>query len=99
MQPLSDHDIQQAAERVLGALRSADGLDEEAVQELKGALRSAALEWKSSEVVPKSAANLFVDLAPAIEACGDLYPGLEGERIAVVAGEISDLIREVLRID
>jgi len=54
---------------VLTSLRQGRGLDVQASERLKEALRTAAQVWADATVISKSAANLFVDLAAGIEAC------------------------------
>lgn len=54
---------------MLTSLRQGRGLDVQASERLKEALRTAAQVWADATVISKSAANLFVDLAAGIEAC------------------------------
>lgn len=89
-----DTRIQQAARVLLGQLRAGDGLDSDAAEELKASLMEAAREWGASSMVPKSTANLFVDLWPAIESCRFLYPEPIASAIEQLALEVADLARE-----
>jgi hypothetical protein len=88
-----DERLQEAASRVLISLRQGHGIDSGAVVALKDALRNAAAAWSSSDTIPKSSANLFVDLGSGIESCRYLYSGQESEQIALLADEIGDLVR------
>jgi hypothetical protein len=88
-----DERLQEAASRVLISLRQGRGIDAGAVADLKDALRNAAAAWSSSDTIPKSSANLFVDLGSGIEACRYLYTGQEAEQVALLADEIGDLVR------
>lgn len=52
-----------------------------------------------SDVVPRRAANLFVDLARGIESMSGAYGGQEGSRIAAFAIEVEEAVRNVVRLD
>jgi hypothetical protein len=93
-----DERIQEAASRLLISLRQGSGIDANAADDLKDALRDAAAGWSSCDTIPKSSANLFVDLGNGIEACRYLYIGQVAEQIAVLADEIGDLIRSCVAI-
>ena len=90
-------ELQGAATELLTPLRQGRGIDEEAAERLKSALRAAAEAWADSKDISKSAANLFVDLASGIEACSYSY-GPDGERIRVLADEVADLIRACVAV-
>jgi hypothetical protein len=96
---MNDEDIQESAGVLLIALRRGDGLDESAAASLKEALRNAAEAWRESPAIPKSAANLFVDLAVGIENCRYLYSGTLAEEITKLADEIGGLVRECVALD
>lgn len=86
--------LHDAAERLYGSLRLARGIDDDAANDLKLALNEIAQEWAHASTVPKSAVNLLVDLAPAIESSSYAYAGEEAKRIRDLALEIADLVRE-----
>jgi hypothetical protein len=86
-------ELQAAAADLAYTVRGGGGLHAAQADRLRMALRAAADSWKSSTTIPKSAANLLVDLAPGIESCGFAYPGEEGQRIREFAYELSDLVR------
>jgi hypothetical protein len=88
-----ESELQAAATEFLTLLRQGRGMDTNAAGRLKNALREAAKQWERSDVVPKSAANLFVDLSSGIEACSYSYGPDEANRIRLVADEIADLVR------
>lgn len=98
MSTLDDSKIQAAAAKVLVALRRAEGLDDAHARALIEALGEAAVAWRGSAVVPRTAANLFADLASGIEACSFAYQGDEGARIAAFAMDVQEAVREVLRV-
>ena len=98
MQGPDDSAIHEAAMKLLADLRLARGIDESTAQALVDALRQARETWRSSAVVPKRAANLFMDLENGIEACSHSYEGDVGKRIAAVASEVGDLVRELLSV-
>jgi hypothetical protein len=86
-----------AAEQLLTPLRRGDGIDEVVGERLKAALRAAAAAWEGSSVIPKAAANLFVDLASGIDACSESY-GMERDHIRNFADEIADLVRQCVAL-
>jgi hypothetical protein len=95
---LDDSAVQAAATAVLITLRRGEGLNDKQALNLLHALRPAASAWSDSEVAPRTAANLFVDLANGIDACGHAYGGEEGGRIAAFALEVQEAVREVVRL-
>jgi len=92
-------ELQEAAGDVATKLRSGQGLDVATCDRLKFALRKAAERWASSQVISKSAANLFVDLASGIDASSYAYQGEEAIRIRAFADEIADLVRTCVAIE
>lgn len=91
-----ERELQEAASELLTPLRQGRGVDTTAADRLKTALGAAALAWTGSVVIPKTAANLFVDLANGIDACSYAYGGEDAERIRLLADEIADLVRACL---
>lgn len=81
-------------------LRLGEGFDEQRFAHLCQALRACAQEWAEAEVIPKVAANVLVDLFPAIESCSYLpfYHGEEAQRIRDAAQTLGDLVRECVAI-
>jgi len=90
--------LEAASEAFYVPLRMGEGLKKEAFEELCAVLGEARAEWAGLPVVPKRAANLFVDLPSAVESCSYLYPGEEAERVKVAADTIADLVRHSLEI-
>ncbi|MBK8252208.1 MAG: hypothetical protein IPK82_06015 [Polyangiaceae bacterium] len=86
--------LHDSAEVLLVWLRTAKGIHKEAAESLKAALGDLAEEWVSTDVIPKSAANLLVDLASGIDSCSELYHGNEAASIRDLAIEIGDLVRK-----
>jgi hypothetical protein len=74
-------------------LRMGQGMDEIALGDLRDALRRCADMWHEQDLVPKLAANLLVDLYPAVEASSYLYGDDYAPRVRAVAEEIGDLVR------
>jgi hypothetical protein len=91
-----DRELQAAAAQLLTSLRQGRGVEDADADRLRNALRAAAAAWSTSEVIPKKAANLFVDLASGIEACSYGYAPADAQRIKELADEIADLIRACL---
>jgi hypothetical protein len=75
-----DKMLHDAASRLLSGLRQGRGIDAQAAVDLKAQLRIFAEAWAMFDSVPKSSANLFVDLPGGIEACRYMYAGQEAER-------------------
>jgi hypothetical protein len=90
--------IQDAANRLLTSLRQGRSVDQRAAADLRSGLQDAAAGWAASVTVSKSAANLFVDLATGIGACGYLYRVEEGGQISLLADEVADLVRRCLEV-
>lgn len=82
-----------AAEKFTVPLRMGQGIDETALDALRGALRACADAWRDRDLVPKLAANVLVDLYPAVEASSYLYGDDYAPRVRTVAEEIGDLVR------
>ena len=94
---MDDSAIQRAAVALLESLRAGRGVNSVAVEELREALRQAAHNWRQSSVVPKSTANLFADMVPAIDAMSHAYHAEDTQQaIRDLALELADLIRDVL---
>lgn len=94
----AESELQAAATQLLTPLRQGRGLDAPASERLKVALRTAARAWAHSDVISKSAANLFVDLASGIEACSYAYSGAEADMVKALADEVADLIRACVEV-
>lgn len=91
-------ELQSAAEELLTSLRQGRGLDAQSAERLKRALRAAAQAWADANVISKSAASLFVDLAPGIEACSYAYGGREESSVKSLADEVADLVRACVTV-
>lgn len=87
-----ESDLLDAAGVVSSTLRIGRGLESSASARLKEALQAAAIEWENSDVIPKSAANLFSEFVRGIEACSYLYEEQEAKEIRLFADQINDLI-------
>ena len=79
-------------------LRERRGLNQGAFEQLKQLLREFALDWASSDVIPKAAANILVDLYHVIESDSYLYHNDDAERIRQAADEVLGLVHECLRL-
>lgn len=87
-------ELEDAAMAVLVPVRMGKGLDRPALERLKGVLVRAAEMWADSDWLPKTAAALFVDLAPVMESCSYAYPvGDERTAIQGAGQEIDVLVR------
>lgn len=82
-----------AADKFTVPLRMGQGVDEVALDALRDALRRCAEAWHERDLVPKLAANVLVDLYPAVEASSYLYSDDYAPRVRTVAEEIGDLVR------
>ena len=59
--------VSAASEFIIG-LRMREGVSEGAFQRLSSALRSCASAWDGLDEIPRLAANVLVDIFPAVEA-------------------------------
>jgi len=89
-----------AAIDFLDPLRAGTGVDEDALGKLCEMLRLCAQEWRDADVIPREAANLFVDLVPGIHATLWLYQDT-GERnsITQAADTIQNLVRACVSLE
>ena len=81
-----------AAEGFIGPLRLNDGFDELALNELCRHIDRLGQQWRTSEVIPKSAALILSELYPAISACADLYSGDERQRMIEAAVRVGERV-------
>ncbi len=80
-------------------LRDGSGVDDARYSGLCDALRVCAREWANGDVVPKLAANIFIDLFSATESCASLYDDNTGAKIREVADVIADLARQCVMVE
>jgi hypothetical protein len=92
-------ELQEAAGELATTLRLGRGLDAAMLDRLRCALKNAAQHWAGRQTITKSAANLFVDLSPSIDASSYLYQGEEANRIRLLADEIADLVRACVAVE
>lgn len=85
----------QAAEAFSVPLRTGAGVNPQRLNDLCDALRVCAREWAEAAAIPKAAANVLVDLFPAVESCSYLpfYEADEAQRIRDAAQILGDLVR------
>jgi len=86
-------------EGLLISLRLGNGLNMEKIDLICGILKELSDEWKKDDVIPKKAANLFVDFYQAIESSCGLYNDEKQIQIMNAADKIMDLIRECVEIN
>ncbi len=79
-------------------LRAGEGFDESAFNALCDALQTCADEWAATDVIPKTAANLLVDLSTGIEASSFQYQGDDNKKILHAADRIAFLVRECVAV-
>jgi len=92
-------DLLATASAFLVALRVGEGYKEELLLPLCDALRACASEWKHSDSIPKSGAEVIVGMHCDILIGGDLYRGDEAEAIYTAAATIAGLIQDCLSSD
>jgi hypothetical protein len=94
-------DLQRAAEAFTVPLRMGEGLNEPCLEELCAVLRACAREWAQTAAIPKAAANVLVDLFPAVESCSYLpfYQGETAQRIRDTAMTLGQLARACVAMD
>jgi len=81
---------------LLVSLRQGDGLDTEKVDKICNLLECMENKWKDSRLIPKKAAELFVDLCPVMESSCGLYDENEVLEIMDAADRIMVRIRGCL---
>lgn len=89
----------QAVEAFGVPLRSGEGFNEAGFQSLVDALRACATAWADADTIPKLAANVLVDLAPATEAASYAYRDAVAERIREASYTLADLIRDCVAVE
>ena len=72
-------------------LRTRQGLDREALEKVKGALRFLVDHWKGRREVPKSVALAFVDVGTTITWANRDYTEQEQEEIEAAGMELTEL--------
>lgn len=88
-----------ASARAVGAgLTAMEGIDEVAYDRLCGALRRCADAWRGRDAVPKRAANVLVDLYPAVEAGSHMYGDDYLPTLQMAAEEIGHLVRSCVAV-
>lgn len=85
-----------AATELLISLRSADGLNRSALDDLYRALEHEARQWRASGVVPNEVVSVLVALYPDLEASSYAYPEEEAEAIREAARELSQRMLDLL---
>ncbi|MEV8561155.1 hypothetical protein AB0478_32780 [Streptomyces sp. NPDC051917] len=88
--------LDDAAKRFIGPLRLNDGFDQLALDELCRQTDRFGHRWRTSEVIPKSAALILSELYPAISACADLYSGDERRRMIEAAVRVGERVAYAL---
>lgn len=81
-------------EGLLIKLRLGKGLDRVKYDSICYLLEELAAEWKGIDTIPKKAAELFVDLYPAMDATSYQYKNDEAIIIKEAADKLISLIRD-----
>ncbi|WP_328976256.1 hypothetical protein [Streptomyces canus] len=84
--------LNDAAEGFIGPLRLNDGFDQLALDELCSQIDRLGQQWRTAEVIPKSAALLLSELYPSISACADLYTRDERQRMIEAAVRVGERV-------
>jgi hypothetical protein len=87
-----------AADQFIVPLRMGEGIDEVAYDRLCGALHRCADAWRGRDAVPKRAANVLVDLYPAVEAGSYMYGDDYLPTVLMAAEEIGHLARSCVAV-
>ncbi|MFI6353427.1 hypothetical protein ACIBJF_12370 [Streptomyces sp. NPDC050743] len=88
--------LDDAAWQFVGPLRLNDGFDQLALDELCRRIDRFGHRWRTSDVIPKSAALILSELYPAISACADLYSGDERRRMIEAAVRVGERVTYAL---
>lgn len=84
--------LSEAADGFIVPLRLNDGFDQLALDELCRQIDRLGQQWRTAEVIPKSAALILSELYPAISACADLYTGDERQRMIDAAVRVGERV-------
>lgn len=85
-------------EGLLIKLRLGEGLQKSKVQEICQVLTFLRDDWFEKDVIPKRAAELFVDFYAAMESSVGLYSEEKEKEIMDAADQIMDLIRQCVQV-
>jgi hypothetical protein len=88
------HELQEAADGFIGALRLAQGMDETAFARLREAIIEAGLAWEAEDYLPKRVVNILVGMFSWIDSASYLYDGDESAAIRHTAMNVETLIFE-----
>ena len=87
-----------ACELFLVPLRAGDGFDDAEFERLCTALQTCVEVWKSADSIPKSLANVLVDLWPGIQSAAYPYDAQEAAKINKAADIVGDLTRQICSV-
>jgi hypothetical protein len=86
--------LEAAAVACLSSLRLGEPFWEDLFRNLTSTVRELHERWANSDMLPKSAVLVLIDLPRMIEACGTLYKGAEKQRVSEASFELVDVILE-----
>lgn len=86
--------LEAAAVACLTSLRLGEPFNEVLFNSLTSAIRTLHKKWADSDMLPKSAVVVLIDLSRMIEGCAPLYKGAEEERVMEASNEIMEVILE-----
>lgn len=80
------------------SLRDGHGFNEIAFNELCEALRGCSAAWAGSDVIPRLAVNIMVDIFPSTEGNAELYDAEVSEKIMESAYKLQELVWDCVAI-
>ncbi|MES2791168.1 MAG: hypothetical protein V4719_16255 [Planctomycetota bacterium] len=86
--------LEDAASACVSSMRLGEGFREAQFGNLNAAIRYGHAKWASSEMRPKCAVVVSIDLPRIIESCASLYDGAVRQRIIDASHEVVDVILE-----
>jgi Mg-chelatase subunit ChlI len=97
----SERLVEELVEAVLEvtlSARSRRGIVADEIESLRRLLVACRDDWAHSNVVPRAAVNVLVDLQPSLVASADLYEEAIRCEILDLAIELGDLVRDAVEV-
>lgn len=80
-------------------LRMKDGIDDQALANLKSALSDCADAWRGVDTIPRRAVNVLVDISPTMETFVQSYGEPTAGRLRETAYSLQELVWACVAVD
>ena len=91
-------EMQKCGEDFLIPLKARDGFDRHAYERLCRAIRTCGDHCNDSEVLPKRAVSMFVEMHPFLVGCEPAYSGDEKQQILDAELELTEIMLQCASI-